>query len=86
MTDVIDRLAVAMNVHDLDAVAGFIHENYRSEQPAHPGAVSSRPWKPSPAVGRDRPLKPPGPGRAGFPELPWPRWPAGTTPGCTTAR
>ena len=38
MTDVIDRLAVAMNVHDLDAVAGFIHENYRSEQPAHPGA------------------------------------------------
>lgn len=38
MTDVIDRLAVAMNAHDLDAVAGFIHENYRSEQPAHPGA------------------------------------------------
>jgi hypothetical protein len=37
MTDVIDRLAVAMNAHDLDAVAGLIHEEYRSEQPAHPG-------------------------------------------------
>jgi hypothetical protein len=23
--------------HDLDAVAGLIHEDYRSEQPAHPG-------------------------------------------------
>jgi limonene-1,2-epoxide hydrolase len=37
MTEVIDRLVVAMNAHDLDAVAGFIHEDYRSEQPAHPG-------------------------------------------------
>src|SRR5689334_1509741 len=37
MTDVIDRLVVAMNAHDLGAVAGFIHEDYRSEQPAHPG-------------------------------------------------
>jgi limonene-1,2-epoxide hydrolase len=37
MTDVIDRLAVAMNAHDLDAVAGLIHDDYRSEQPAHPG-------------------------------------------------
>jgi len=37
MTDVIDRLVVAMNAHDLDAVAGFIDEDYRSEQPAHPG-------------------------------------------------
>src|SRR5690242_21528532 len=37
MTDVIDRLAGAMNAHDLDAVAGLIHEDYRSEQPAHPG-------------------------------------------------
>jgi hypothetical protein len=37
MTDVIDRLVVAMNAHDLDAVAGLIHEDYRSEQPAHPG-------------------------------------------------
>ena len=36
MTEVIDRLVVAMNAHDLDAVAGFIHEDYRSEQPAHP--------------------------------------------------
>ena len=34
MTEVIDRLAAAMNAHDLDAVAGLIHEDYRSEQPA----------------------------------------------------
>jgi len=37
MSDVVDRLAAAMNAHDLDAVAGLIHEDYRSEQPAHPG-------------------------------------------------
>ena len=37
MSEVIDRLVVAMNAHDLDAVAGFIHQDYRSEQPAHPG-------------------------------------------------
>lgn len=37
MSDVIDRLVVAMNAHDLDAAAGFFHEDYRSEQPAHPG-------------------------------------------------
>jgi limonene-1,2-epoxide hydrolase len=37
MTDVIDRLVVAMNAHDLDVVAGLIHDDYRSEQPAHPG-------------------------------------------------
>jgi ketosteroid isomerase-like protein len=37
MPDVIDRLVAAMNAHDLDAAAGFFHEDYRSEQPAHPG-------------------------------------------------
>lgn len=37
MTTVIDRLAAAMNEHDLDAVAALINEDYRSEQPAHPG-------------------------------------------------
>jgi limonene-1,2-epoxide hydrolase len=37
MTEVIDRLVMAMNAHDLDAAAGFFHEDYRSEQPAHPG-------------------------------------------------
>src|SRR6201987_124334 len=37
MTEVIELLAVAINAHDLDAVAGFIHQDYRSEQPAHPG-------------------------------------------------
>lgn len=37
MADVIDRLVAAMNAHDLAAVAGLIHPDYRSEQPAHPG-------------------------------------------------
>jgi len=37
MTDVVDRLAAAMNAHDLNVVAGLIHLEYRSEQPAHPG-------------------------------------------------
>jgi len=37
MTEVIDRLVVAVNAHDLDAVAGLIHKDYRSEQPTHPG-------------------------------------------------
>ncbi len=37
MSEVIDRLVVAMNAHDLDAAADFFHEDYRSEQPAHPG-------------------------------------------------
>jgi ketosteroid isomerase-like protein len=37
MTDVVDRLAAAMNAHDLNVVAGLIHLDYRSEQPAHPG-------------------------------------------------
>jgi hypothetical protein len=37
MTEVIDRLVVAMNAHELDAVAGLIHEDYRSEQPVHLG-------------------------------------------------
>ena len=37
MSEVIDRLVVAMNAHDLDAAAGFFHEDYHSEQPAHPG-------------------------------------------------
>jgi ketosteroid isomerase-like protein len=30
-------LAAALNVHDLEAAAALLHENYRSEQPAHPG-------------------------------------------------
>jgi ketosteroid isomerase-like protein len=37
MTDAVDRLAAAMNAHDLDAVAGLIHLDYSSEQPTHPG-------------------------------------------------
>ena len=37
MTVVVDRLVVAVNAHDLDAVADLIREDYRSEQPAHPG-------------------------------------------------
>jgi SnoaL-like domain len=37
MSEVIDRLVVAMNAHHLDAAAGLFHQDYRSEQPAHPG-------------------------------------------------
>ena len=37
MTDLIERLAEAMNQHDLDAAVGLMHVDYRSEQPAHPG-------------------------------------------------
>jgi ketosteroid isomerase-like protein len=37
VTDVIERLAAAMNQHDLDGAVGLMHEDYRSEQPAHPG-------------------------------------------------
>ena len=37
MTDLIERLADAMNRHDLDGAVGLVHEGYRSEQPAHPG-------------------------------------------------
>lgn len=37
MSEVVDRLAAALNAHDVDTAAGLIHENYRSEQPAHPG-------------------------------------------------
>ena len=37
MSDVVDRLAAALNAHDPDAAAALLHENYRSEQPAHPG-------------------------------------------------
>ena len=37
MTEVIDRLVVAMNAHDLDALTALVDENYRSVQPVHPG-------------------------------------------------
>ena len=40
MTEVIDQLAAVVNAHDLDAVAGLIQEDYRSEQPAQPGRAS----------------------------------------------
>ena len=35
--NVIDRLLAAMNANDLEPAAALFHENYRSEQPAHPG-------------------------------------------------
>ncbi|GAA3635453.1 nuclear transport factor 2 family protein [Microlunatus ginsengisoli] len=35
--DQIARLLTAMNAHDLEAAAALFHEDYRSEQPAHPG-------------------------------------------------
>src|SRR6188472_738890 len=34
---VIDRLLASVNAHDLEAAAALFAENYRSEQPAHPG-------------------------------------------------
>ena len=37
MTEVIDRLVIAVNAHDFDAAASVVHQNYRSEQPTHPG-------------------------------------------------
>jgi ketosteroid isomerase-like protein len=36
MSDVIERLLAAMNRHDLDVAANLFHQDYRSEQPAHP--------------------------------------------------
>lgn len=35
--NLINRLLAAVNTHDLEAAASLFHENYRSEQPAHPG-------------------------------------------------
>ncbi len=35
--DLIKRLLAAINAHDLDAAAALFHEDYRSQQPAHPG-------------------------------------------------
>lgn len=37
MSEVIDRLLLAMNAHDLEALAALFHADYHSEQPAHPG-------------------------------------------------
>ena len=37
MANVIDRLLIALNAHDLETAAALFDENYRSEQPAHPG-------------------------------------------------
>jgi ketosteroid isomerase-like protein len=37
MSDVLDQLFTVLNTHDLEAAAALFHENYRSEQPAHPG-------------------------------------------------
>lgn len=37
MSDVVERLAALMNEHDLPGVAALIHQDYRSEQPVHPG-------------------------------------------------
>lgn len=37
MTDVVERLTAALNRHDLEGAVALLHEDYRSEQPAHPG-------------------------------------------------
>ena len=36
MAEVIERMAEALNRHDLEAFVGCFAPNYRSEQPAHP--------------------------------------------------
>lgn len=35
--DLITRMLAALNARDVDAASALFHENYRSEQPAHPG-------------------------------------------------
>jgi ketosteroid isomerase-like protein len=35
-TQVLERLAAAMNAHDIDAFVDLFQEDYDSEQPAHP--------------------------------------------------
>jgi len=37
MSDVVERLAALMNEHDLQGATALVHQDYRSEQPAHPG-------------------------------------------------
>lgn len=37
MSEVTERLAAALSAHDLEGAAALFHEDYRSEQPAHPG-------------------------------------------------
>jgi ketosteroid isomerase-like protein len=37
MSDVVKRLAALMNEHDLEGASALFHQDYRSEQPAHPG-------------------------------------------------
>lgn len=37
MSDVVERLATLMNEHDLTGATALMHQDYRSEQPAHPG-------------------------------------------------
>jgi limonene-1,2-epoxide hydrolase len=37
MSDVVGRLSALMNEHDLARATALIHQDYRSEQPVHPG-------------------------------------------------
>lgn len=37
MREVLDQLVSALNAHDLEGAAALLHEDYHSEQPAHPG-------------------------------------------------
>jgi limonene-1,2-epoxide hydrolase len=37
MSDVVERLSALMNEHDLPATVALLHQDYRSEQPVHPG-------------------------------------------------
>ena len=45
MSQIMNRLQVAMNAHDLDAFVACFAADYESEQPAHPGmGVASTTW------------------------------------------
>ena len=37
MSDVVERLAALMSEHDLPGATALVHQDYRSEQPVHPG-------------------------------------------------
>jgi hypothetical protein len=41
MSTVLERLTEAQNAHDVDLFASFFTDDYRSEQPAHPGRAFS---------------------------------------------
>lgn len=41
MGTILERLTEAQNAHDADRFASYFTEDYRSEEPAHPGRACS---------------------------------------------